>query len=110
MLEFYKTINNVGQPDHIGMIYEVHDNYVMVIEGNTGSPSHVGTRKLEINGWGIRGICAPDYASMAGKIVKTKIIDGTYFFGVLFVGNYHRFSLSGLRYDQSVSVCTDRTV
>lgn len=66
----YERYDDKDSPEHIGMIYEVHDTYVMVIEGNMGSPSHVGTRKVYINGRYIRGICAPDYASMVGKIKK----------------------------------------
>ena len=68
----YSEYDNKNSPEHIGMIYEVHDTYVMVIEGNMGRPSHVGTRKVYINGRYVRGICAPDYASMAGKVVKNK--------------------------------------
>lgn len=69
----YAKYDDKDSPEHIGMIYEVHDTYVMVIEGNMGRPSHVGTRKVYINGRYIRGICAPDYASMVGKVVKNKI-------------------------------------
>ena len=38
---------------------------ITVVEGNMGSPSHVGTRKIQVNARYIRGYCCPDYASMA---------------------------------------------
>ena len=49
------------------MVVGVSGTTITVVEGNMGSPSHVGTRKIPVNGRYIRGYCCPDYASMADK-------------------------------------------
>lgn len=54
-------------PNHVGMVTDVTGSTVTVVEGNMGSPSHVGTRQLQVNGRYIRGYCCPDYASKADK-------------------------------------------
>lgn len=59
--------DNVGAPEHVGMVTNVDGNTITVVEGNMGSPSRVGTRTLQVNGRYIRGYCCPDYASKADK-------------------------------------------
>lgn len=50
-------------PNHIGMVTSVIGDYITIIEGNMGSQSKVGTRKIKVNERYIRGYCCPDYAS-----------------------------------------------
>ena len=59
--------DNIKAPNHVGMVVGVSGTTITVVEGNMGSPSHVGTRKIPVNGRYIRGYCCPDYASMADK-------------------------------------------
>lgn len=61
--------DNVGNPDHVGIVTSVNDSYVQVIEGNKNNT--VGYRSLKINGKFIRGYCLPDYASKATNSVTT---------------------------------------
>lgn len=53
--------DNVGNPDHVGVVEKVIDDVVTVIEGNMGGV--VGRRKIPINGKNIRGYCAPKFAT-----------------------------------------------
>ena len=55
--------NNIGSPDHIGMVYDVDDKYIYVIEGNKGS-GVVGKRAVAINGRYLRGFVKPKYDAM----------------------------------------------
>lgn len=57
--------DNVGNPDHIGMVVSVSGNVITVIEGNKNNA--VEYREVAINGKYIRGFIAPDYASLATK-------------------------------------------
>lgn len=52
-----------GNPEHIGVVEEVKNGKIIVIEGNKNNA--VGRRELAINGRYIRGFIAPDYASKA---------------------------------------------
>ncbi len=64
-----KTQPNDGFADHIGIVEEVKDGYITVIEGNKSNK--VGRRFIPI-GWGyIRGFARPKYKEV--KIVKKKI-------------------------------------
>lgn len=54
-------------PNHVGMVTGVADGIITVVEGNMGSPSRVGTRKIKVNGRYIRGYCCPDYESVGDK-------------------------------------------
>lgn len=55
--------DNLGYPDHVGMVCSVSGGMVQVIEGNKNEK--VGYRYLKLNGRYIRGYCLPDYASKA---------------------------------------------
>ena len=55
--------DNQGSPDHIGMVYDVDDKYIYVIEGNKGA-GVVGKRAVAINGRFLRGFVKPHYDSM----------------------------------------------
>ena len=59
--------DNTKAPNHVGMVVGVSGTTITVVEGNMGSPSHVGTRKIQVNARYIRGYCCPDYASKADK-------------------------------------------
>lgn len=64
--------NNVGSPDHIGIVVQVKGSKITVIEGNMGSPSHVGYRTININGRYIRGFIAPKYDKGVVERPKTE--------------------------------------
>ena len=54
---------NIGAPDHVGIVVGVSGDTITVIEGNKGGS--VATRTIKVNGRYIRGYCLPDYASKA---------------------------------------------
>lgn len=62
---FAKT-DNLGYPDHVGIVCSVNGDTIQVIEGNKSET--VGYRYLKLNGRYIRGYCLPDYASKAGTV------------------------------------------
>ena len=53
--------DNTGWPDHVGIVYSVDGNDMVIIEGNV--KDSVGFRKLKVNGKYIRGYGLPNYAS-----------------------------------------------
>ena len=55
--------DNVGYPDHVGIVAMIDGNNMQIIEGNISDS--VGYRKLRVNEKNIRGYCIPDYASKA---------------------------------------------
>lgn len=59
---------NVGAPEHVGMISAIDGDKLTVIEGNKHQA--VGYRTMKVNGRYIRGYCVPDYASKASKPSK----------------------------------------
>lgn len=65
----YKDTDNVGGPDHVGIVCEVSGGKITVIEGNKNNA--VGFRTLDVNGRYIRGFGVPDYAAKADKDVVT---------------------------------------
>lgn len=52
--------DNLGWPDHVGMVVDVSGTTITVVEGNM-SGGVVGTRYISINARYIRGYCCPDY-------------------------------------------------
>lgn len=63
--------DNVGTPDHVGIVTKVTNGVITVIEGNIDNA--VGYRSLVVNGKFIRGYCTPDYESKDGKKVPDAI-------------------------------------
>lgn len=59
----YKTGDNTGNADHVGIVCEVNGDTITVIEGNKDNA--VGYRNLAVNGRYIRGYGTPDFASKA---------------------------------------------
>lgn len=59
----YATTDNVGQPDHVGIVLDCDGQTMTIIEGNNANA--VNKRVLEVNGRYIRGFGIPDYASKA---------------------------------------------
>lgn len=57
--------DNVGGPDHVGIVKKATKAKITVIEGNKGSASEVGIREIAVNGRYIRGFVAPKYSAMA---------------------------------------------
>lgn len=55
--------DNRGAPDHVGLVEGIFEGRIRVLEGNTGCPSRVGRRSIDLNGRFIRGYIAPDYAA-----------------------------------------------
>jgi hypothetical protein len=55
--------DNRGAPDHVGLVEGIFEGRVHVLEGNTGYPSRVGRRSIDIGGRFIRGYIVPQYAS-----------------------------------------------
>ena len=68
------TGDNKGWPRHVGIVTDVTNNVISVIEGNKGDA--VAYRTLSVGGKYIRGYCLPDYGKMAQSdaraVVKAK--------------------------------------
>ena len=66
--------DNKGWPRHVGIVTDVTNNVISVIEGNKGDA--VAYRTLSVGGKYIRGYCLPDYGKMAQSdaraVVKAK--------------------------------------
>ena len=60
--------DNVGDPDHIGIVVRVTKGVIRVIEGNMGGK--VWHRDMEVNGRYIRGYCRPDFAKAAAALAE----------------------------------------
>ena len=58
--------DNLGSPNHIGIVEAVKDNTITVIEGNKNN--RVERRELAINGKYIRGFATPDYKVKGGSV------------------------------------------
>ena len=58
--------DNLGAPDHTGIVTTVSGGLIHVVEGNKGES--VARRYISVNGRYIRGYCLPDYASKADPI------------------------------------------
>lgn len=56
----YKTTDNKGWPDHVGIVYNVSNQNIKVIEGNY--KDSVGYRNIKVNGRYIRGYGVPKYS------------------------------------------------
>lgn len=55
--------DNKGNPDHVGIVVNVANGWITVIEGNYNDS--VKYRDLKVNGKYIRGFCLPDYEKSA---------------------------------------------
>lgn len=62
--------DNKGGPDHIGIVEEVKNGIITVIEGNYSNS--VKRRPLEVNGKYIRGFICPKYDAETTTTTKTK--------------------------------------
>lgn len=56
--------DNIGEPDHVGLVSNVSRSAFAVIEGNMGSSHTCGTRTMQINGRYIRGFISPKYKDL----------------------------------------------
>ena len=63
--------DNIGQPNHVGMVVNIVGGYIQVIEGNYGDA--VKYRYLKIDGRYIRGFCLPDFASREDVMTEKEI-------------------------------------
>lgn len=68
--------DNTGDPDHVGIVIEVHGNIIRIIEGNFHNS--VEYRTMSINGRYIRGYGIPDYKSKETKPASTTSSDIIY--------------------------------
>jgi hypothetical protein len=59
----YATTDNVGHPDHVGIVLDCDGNNMTIIEGNNANA--VNKRVLAVNDRFIRGYGIPDFASKA---------------------------------------------
>lgn len=62
--------DNNGDPDHIGIVEDVKNGIITVIEGNYSNS--VKRRQLEVNGKYIRGFICPKYDAEATTTTTTK--------------------------------------
>ena len=62
--------DNVGWPDHVGIVEEINGSGLTIIEGNLNKA--VARRTLLVNDKFIRGYIVPNYASKATKEAKKK--------------------------------------
>lgn len=59
----YATTDNIGHPDHVGIVLDCDGQNMTIIEGNNANA--VNKRVLAVNDRFIRGFGVPDYASKA---------------------------------------------
>ncbi len=57
----YATTDNIGHPDHVGIVLDCDGQNMTIIEGNNANA--VNKRVLAVNARFIRGYGRPDYAS-----------------------------------------------
>lgn len=57
--------DNVGNPDHVGIVTKIANGVMTIIEGNIDN--EVGYRSLVVNGKNIRGYCCPAYDEVQTK-------------------------------------------
>lgn len=62
--------DNVGSPNHVGIVDTITRGVIRVIEGNKNKA--VGVREIPVNGRYIRGFVLPDYEEMAKAMTKKK--------------------------------------
>lgn len=63
--------DNKGDPDHIGIVEDVKDGIITVIEGNYSNS--VKRRTLKVNGKYIRGFGVPKYDEETPKVEEPKV-------------------------------------
>ena len=64
------TGENLGYPDHVGIVISVSGSSFVVLEGNING-GKVGRRNMQVNGRYIRGFICPDFAAIAAEKSKT---------------------------------------
>lgn len=62
--------DNLGYPDHVGIVISVSGSSFVVLEGNING-GKVGRRNMQVNGRYIRGFICPDFAAIAAEISGT---------------------------------------
>ena len=65
--------DNMGAPDHVGIVTAVCADGFTVTDGNMGSLSRVGQRSMSYNGRYIRGFICPKYASKTVQKLTAEI-------------------------------------
>ena len=68
--------DNVGTPDHVGIVEHVSSNVITVIEGNYSDS--VKRRNIPVDGKYIRGFGKPDYAALASTTAPWYVKDGSW--------------------------------
>ena len=68
--------DNMGTPDHVGIVEKCGDNAISVIEGNYSNS--VKRRTLVVNGRYIRGYGIPDYKALASETIPWYEKDGSW--------------------------------
>ena len=61
------TGDNLGYPDHVGIVVSVDGSSFVVLEGNINN-GYVGRRNMQVNGRYIRGFICPDFAAIAAEL------------------------------------------
>ena len=67
--------DNMGWPDHVGMVVAVNGHNMTIAEGNMAG-GVMGTKSLIVDARYIRGYCCPDYESLDGSVydpIQTEI-------------------------------------
>ena len=59
--------DNLGYPDHVGIVISVSGTSFVVLEGNING-GKVGRRNMQVNGRYIRGFICPDFDAIAAEV------------------------------------------
>lgn len=65
--------DNKGSVEHVGIVADVLDDDILVIEGNKGEDHIVAYRHMIVNGRYIRGFGLPNYAAKAEATCKVEL-------------------------------------
>lgn len=63
----YASTDCTGEVEHVGIVTAVSSQYITVHEGNMGSNSILGERRIQINGLYIRGFITPRFETIPNK-------------------------------------------
>lgn len=97
--------DNVGAPEHVGMVVSVSGKTIRIIEGNIKNA--VGYRNIAVNGRYIRGYCVPNFASKAAEKPAVSVSGSTA--RIVPAKSYDASAKRGIRFQVTASALNVRS-